>query len=78
MQLLIEADNGNEPTEMTTVAFIKHFKIPKEKFMELVEEDEKISTSMGLNLSTEDYELPNADIIYTFDNDIINYYYRRE
>jgi hypothetical protein len=28
--------------------------------------------------NVEDHEIPNADIIYTFDNDIINEYYRRE
>lgn len=70
-----------EPKEMPIVSVIKHFKIPKEKFIELNNQHaEAIAglASSGINVDTEELELPNADIIYTFDNDIINEYYRRE
>ena len=67
---------------MPVVTYIKKFNIPKdvfvaelEKYTEIVRE---IALSMGEDLDYEIHEPYNADIIYTFDNEIINAYYRRE
>ena len=73
-------DNNIEPEEMYAVSFVKYFKIPKEKFEEACEEKRKWfeeHPELYDSLSDEGLEIPNADIIYTFDNDIINEYYRR-
>ena len=67
-----------EPTEMYMVSFIKHFNISKEVFEQYVEEDIQANIELGLDMKNEWYETPNPDIIYTFDNAIINEYYRRE
>ena len=70
--------SGEEITEMFMVTFIKRFNIPKSQFIKAFEEVKVIWAETGLNLNNENWEIPNADIIYTFDNDIINEYYRRE
>jgi len=66
--------------EMMYVMFIKYFNIPKEEFVIAVENQRLIHIKWGDDMTTpmESNELPNADIIYTFDNEIINAYYRRE
>ena len=63
-------DPSTEPAEMVTVAFVKRFNISKEEFEAVIDENS--------GYFDEDGELPNADIVYTFDNAIINEYYRRE
>ena len=80
------ADEYSEKTEeieeeMQILILIKHFNMPKKTFIELVEEERKLNASLaskGIDIDSEEFELYNADIIYTFDNDIINEYYRRE
>lgn len=67
-----------EDTEMLLVAFIKHFRIPKEKFLEAAEKERKFYIEGERDLTSEDNEIPNADVLYTFDNEIINEYYRRQ
>ena len=67
-----------EVTEMMLVTLIKADNVPKEKFEEAIRKEAEDRISRGLDLSSEACELPNADIIYTFDNEIINAYYRRE
>ena len=76
--------NGIEPQEMYTVTFIKDFHISREVFEQACEEfqlwleDKSERWAEGDAIfSMEEYEMPNADIIYTFDNEIINNYYRR-
>lgn len=74
---------GIEPDEMYLVTFIKHFHITREQFdaaMEKRREDlrETFERQPTLNPRNEGYEIPNGDIIYTFDNEIINNYYRRD
>ena len=64
--------------EMPLVTLVKRFQVPKHVFVAEVERDRKRFLSYGYDLSDEIHELPNADIIYTFDNDIINAYYRRD
>jgi hypothetical protein len=69
---------GKEPTEMALVSYIKYFNIPKEVFEDENRKLAKAWTDLGIANQDERYEIPNPDIIYTFDNDIINEYYRRE
>jgi len=78
MNSVSRALDGNEPEEMIVVTFIKHFKMPKGQFVELIKKEIRYSASAGIDLLLEQNELPNPDIIYTFDNEIINAYYRRE
>jgi hypothetical protein len=67
-----------ESKKMPLVAFVKYFKIPKEYFIEATEEIKEARQKMEHDIMSEEYEIPNADIIYTFDDDIINNYYRRQ
>ena len=64
--------------EMLMVYLVKRYKIPKEAFKEAVREEAEFRIRNRYDLSDEKYELPNADILYTFDNEIIDAYYRRE
>ena len=70
--------DGIEPIEMRLVTFLKHFNIPKEDFIKATERLKEIRLKNDMDIGHEEYELPNADIIYTFDNEIINAYFRRE
>ena len=73
-----KAYGEKEATEMLYVSFIKHFNIPQADFEKFVEDREALYLAHGTDVSDEMYEIPNPDIIYTFDNAIINEYYRRE
>jgi len=73
-----DKDIYTERDEMALVTLVKYCDIPKEDFERAVEKMREWSLSSGVDLSLEDNELPNADIIYTFDNEIINEYYRRQ
>lgn len=66
-----------EPQEMHIVNYLKTYNIPKEEFVEAVEEEKARLLQMGCDITSEEFELPDPDIIYTFDNDIINDYYKR-
>jgi len=63
--------------EMPLMLLVQHFNIPKEDFVEAIEESRARRIELGFDLYDELHELPNADIIFTFDNDIIRYFYRR-
>jgi len=63
--------------EMFLVSFIKYFEIPRYQLEEEVESIRRFWIELGLYRTSEDYELPNLDIIFTFDNEIIANYYRR-
>lgn len=76
--------------EMLMVSYIKHFNITREQFdkanrnREIFFEENNMTMLVypfenGEEYSYEDeaYEIYNADIIYTFDNSIINEYYAR-
>jgi len=67
-----------ERHEMLIAKMAKDFNIPKEDFVELYKLDLELRIRLGRDITNEAYELPNTDIIYTFDNEIINAYYRRE
>ncbi|MCL2165555.1 MAG: hypothetical protein FWH55_14480 [Oscillospiraceae bacterium] len=66
--------------EMLLVSYAKHYNIGKKIFVEAVRQryENSIITGWEDDIYAESAELPNADIIYTFDNEIINAYYRRE
>lgn len=75
-------DNNTEPEEMYIVSFIKYFEIPKDVFEKECEDKrayhQMLHDEYGVDITWEGYEIPNADILYTFDNEIINNYYLRE
>jgi len=78
---LVESYHWQEPTEMHIVSFIKHFRMQKKRFLELLEKEAKAKARLaewGIDIDNEEHELPNVDIIYTFDKEIIDAYYRRE
>jgi hypothetical protein len=58
--------------------FVQYFDISREDFDDAMQRHKEFRIRLGLDLTDEWFELPNADIIYTFDNDIIRYFYRRE
>ena len=75
---------------MLMVSYIKHFNITREQFDEASKNREKLFEKNNWTMlvypfendgeysyDDEAYEIYNADIIYTFDNDIINEYYAR-
>jgi len=66
---------------MDTVTFIKYCHISKDDFAVALEKAKRHWLAYKISeieFDHEEWELPNADIIYTFDNEIINAYYRRE
>lgn len=71
---------------MRLKAAIEYFNIPREAFDRAYEETITNWYYMtlsewenrGLDFRDEWHELPNGDIIYTFDDEIINYFYRWE
>lgn len=65
---------GKTQEEMTLVMMIKRYDIPKEDFDKAVA---KYASIVG-TVQHEFDEVPNSDILYTFDNEIINHYYRYE
>jgi len=67
-----------ERHEMLIAKMAKDFNIPKEDFVEIYRRDVERHLRNGWSIYNEADEIPNANIIYTFDNEIINAYYRRE
>ena len=67
---------------MYTVSFVKYFEISREDFERCCEQKRKrleyLRDELGHDINIEGAEIPNADIIYTFDNEIINNYYLRD
>lgn len=71
-----ENNYGEFRDEMFLVSIIKRYNIPREDFDRALEN--YLSMCTPHELKTEFWEAPNGDIIYTFDNEIINEYYRYE
>ena len=65
---------------MPIMLFVQHFEISRADFDQAMEIIWKanISRLERVGYLTESHEPPNADIIFTFDNDIIRHFYRRE
>lgn len=73
--------NDPEPEEMPLVSLIKFYNIPREVMEEAIElyYGDYIENAYEFYTPTPDMErgeIPNLDIIYTLDNEIINEYYR--
>lgn len=80
----IYSQNPDETNEMIVKLFVQHFNISREDFDKANFELAKVlydpnSPSPSMNpkdyINQEMFELYNADIIYTFDDEIINEYY---
>jgi len=70
---------SHELNEMCLVMFVKHFNIPRKDFEMATEKCIDGFKSVGAKINKDElFEVPNADVIYTFDNEIINRYYRYE
>ena len=66
---------GELMDEMLLVSFVKRYNITREEFDAATA---KFAENVKNDTHTEECEVPNGDIIYTFDNEIINHYYRYE
>jgi predicted small lipoprotein YifL len=77
-KMFVGNPNAGTDNVMALKLVVQKFNIPREKFDEFTIYMINAYKDLGFDASAEEYELPNADIIYTFDNDIINEYYRRE
>jgi hypothetical protein len=77
-ELSAQADVHEDLPEMLLVTFVKRFDIKKEVFENAVKAIESNYQNGGYDTQNEEFEIPNADIIYTFDNEIINAYYSRQ
>jgi len=77
---LFESNNNasTERTEMPLVTLIKHLDIQRETLEEIIKMMEAFYREFDFDLTHEDNEIPDLDIIFTFDNEIINAFYRRE
>lgn len=74
---IAETSTAQTCDEAALVSFLKYFEVPKEDFEAALEK--YISRHTAQELSWDYYwVLPDADIIYTFDNEVINQYYRKE
>lgn len=69
---------GEHQNEMLLVSFVKRYNISREDFDKAVKVYTDTRNKNGTDLYAEENEVPNGDIIYTFDNEIINRYYRYE
>ena len=80
--VLTDYRNNAEPKEMYTVSFVKYFEISREDFDRCCEQKKEymefLHNEYGYDIDVEGAEIPNAVIIYTFDNEIINNYYLRD
>lgn len=68
---------GEEPRTMSLMDYVRHFDIPKEAFVQAVAEEKARLIRLGCDIYAEEFELPNPDIIYTFDDAVVNAYYAR-
>ena len=88
---LVSVDAGIEWSEnkefdywqtMRLMSFVEYFNISREDFdaaMDRLQEVHERFDAQGIrDINDEWSELPNADIIFTFDNDIARYFFRRE
>jgi len=65
------------PSEMLLMRFVQYFNISKEDFVAAIDAMRDSFITAGFDVYDELFEIPNADIIFTFDNDIISHFYRR-
>lgn len=80
-----EGEEINEPERMKVVDFIMYFDIPKEEFEEanntwchrMIKWGDVPVMNPKDYKEQEEFEVYNVDILYTFDDEIINAYYER-
>ncbi len=70
-------DYGETAEEMLLVSFLKRYQITREEFDAALERYIAYN-EVYVDFNDEEWEIPNGDILYTFDNEIINHYYRYE
>ena len=70
--------NGETRNTMLLADVVKRYHISRTDFDQAVNEFIINWDLDQYDIIPEEYEPPNADIIYTFDNEIINHYYRYE
>ena len=67
---------------MLVMHFVQHFDISRADFDAAIERmttaQARLTANPMIDINHETLEIPNADIVFTFDNDIIRYFYRRE
>ena len=73
-----QTNYGELQTEMLLVSLVKRYNISREDFDKAVDSYIARRIKSGTDMTLEEYEVPNADVIYTFDNELINRYYRYE
>ena len=73
-----EFDGSISTDEMALLFWVRHHNISREDFMVAVQLDYEGIIARGWDVHSEGAELPCPDIIFTFDNEIINAFYRRE
>jgi len=73
---------GRDSSTMLVVDFIQFFDISREDFENALDSirrgAQRLAEDGYININDEMHEVFNADIIFTFDHDIIRYFYRRE
>ena len=67
--------SGKEPQEPSMLAAIKHFNITFKEFERATKKDYLLNLKLNLNMSDEEFEIPNPYILYTFNLEQINDYY---
>ena len=71
-----------EPNEMFLLAAIKYFDISKNALFSIAATEEEgnwfLHNAGNINLYNEFYETPNLNLLFTFNNDLINRYYSRD
>jgi hypothetical protein len=85
-QKIIWPNNDGFADQMPLKQLVEHFNLPRDAFDRFVEGNlnlqeylvEEHPNDSDYDMSSEEWEIPNPDIIYTFDDEIINNYYRRE
>lgn len=68
---------GEEPGTMYMLDYLRVCGVPKEAFVQAVAEEKARLIRLGCDIYAEEFELPNPDIIYTFDDAVVNAYYAR-
>ena len=63
---------------MLLMRFVQVNNISRADFDAAVNRMKESRIELGVDFTDEWHELPNADIIFTFDNDLIRYFYRRQ
>jgi hypothetical protein len=79
-EMYAQHHRGNWNSEL--MELVRYFDISREDFDAVIKQLRIVYESMAsrgiIDINCERFELPNADVIFTFDNDLIRWFYRRE